>query len=37
MYLHIDPARVPPVVEVREPHDFTVFKVVIEVPEHASK
>jgi hypothetical protein len=35
MYLHIDTAEVPPVVEVREPDDFTAFKVVVEVPEHA--
>lgn len=35
MYLHIDPTHVPPVVEVREPDDFTAFKMVIEVPEHA--
>ncbi|KAB7756373.1 hypothetical protein [Mycolicibacterium mucogenicum] len=35
MYLHVDPTQVPPAVEVREPDDFTAFKVVIEVPEHA--
>ncbi len=35
MYLHIDPTEVPPAVEVREPDDFTAFKVVVEVPEHA--
>ncbi|MCX8562227.1 hypothetical protein OS122_15135 [Mycolicibacterium mucogenicum] len=35
MYLHVDPSRVPPVVELCEPDDFTAFKVVIEVPEHA--
>ncbi len=35
MYLHIDPTEVPPAVAVREPDDFTAFKVVVEVPEHA--
>ena len=35
MYLHIDPTQVPPVVQVREPDDFTAFKLVVEVPEHA--
>jgi hypothetical protein len=35
MYLHVDPTQVPPVVEVRDSDDFTAFKVVIEVPEHA--
>lgn len=35
MYLQIDPTQVPPVVEVRELDDFTAFKVVLEVPEHA--
>ena len=35
MYLHIDPTQVPPVVQVREPDDFTAFKLVLEVPEHA--
>ena len=35
MYLHIDHTEVPPAVEVREPDDFTAFKVVVEVPEHA--
>ena len=35
MYLHIDPTQVQPVVQVREPDDFTAFKLVLEVPEHA--
>ena len=35
MYLHIDPTEIPPAVGVREPDDFTAFKVVVEVPEHA--
>lgn len=35
MYLHIDPTEVPPAVAVRGPDDFTAFKVVVEVPEHA--
>lgn len=35
MYLHIDPTEIPPAVEVREADDFTAFKVVVEVPEHA--
>lgn len=35
MYLHIDPTQVPPGLEVCEADDFTAFKVIIDVPEHA--
>ncbi len=35
MYVHVDVTQVPPVIELREPDDFTRFSVVVAAPPHA--
>jgi hypothetical protein len=35
MRIHVDVSQAPPVVELREPEDFTHFSVVVAAPPHA--
>lgn len=34
MYIHVDTGQVPPVVELREPDNFTTLKAVVVTPSH---
>jgi hypothetical protein len=34
MYVHVDASQIPPVVEVRDPDQFTSFSVVVSTPAH---